>query len=244
MFTDCCLHCIALLSRRKPVSRIKNTITFGFGVQGQVDLIDFQSMPDGDSQFLLNYIDHGIKKLSSIPLVANQAASVALALLTIFTKQGPPSILQTDNGSKFPNSASDHIGQQMLLDDEFMELVIKEVKNLWPECPLVWGSHHHSESNGGVEQVNQTVQKKLGAWMKKNNSTHLALGCKITQWQHNTQVHATLRDTPYYHTFGQHPCVGNTNLPLSPSVLDKLSTEANLHENYLSIKGGMIDEEN
>ncbi len=161
MFTDCCLHCIALLSRRKPVSRIKNTITFGFGVQGQVDLIDFQSMPDGDSQFLLNYIDHGIKKLSSIPLVANQAASVALALLRIFTEQGPPSILQTDNGSKFSNSANDHGSRQLLLDDEFMELVIKKVKNLWPECQLVWGSPRHSESNGGVERVNETVQKKL-----------------------------------------------------------------------------------
>jgi hypothetical protein len=59
MFTDCCPHCIVLLSRKKPVSRIKNIITFGFGVRGQVDLIDFQSMPDGDFRFLLNYIDHG-----------------------------------------------------------------------------------------------------------------------------------------------------------------------------------------
>jgi hypothetical protein len=125
MFTDCCLHCVALLSRKKPVSGIKNILTFGFGVRGQVDLIDFQSLPDGDFQFLLNYIDHGIKKLTSIPLVAKQAASVALALLTIFTKQGPPTILQTDNGSKFSNSASDHVGRQMLLDDEFMELAIK-----------------------------------------------------------------------------------------------------------------------
>jgi hypothetical protein len=100
MFTDCCPHCIALLSRKKPVSGIKNIITFGFGVQGQVDLIDFQSMPDGDIQFLLNYIDHGIKKLTSIPLVAEGAASVALAPLTIFTKQGPPTFLQTDNGSE------------------------------------------------------------------------------------------------------------------------------------------------
>jgi hypothetical protein len=48
MFTDCCPHCIALISRKKPVSGIKNNITFGFGVQGQVDLIDFQSMSDAD----------------------------------------------------------------------------------------------------------------------------------------------------------------------------------------------------
>ena len=36
-------------------------LTKGFGRRGQVDLIDFQSMPDGDFKFLLNYQDHGIK---------------------------------------------------------------------------------------------------------------------------------------------------------------------------------------
>jgi hypothetical protein len=123
MFTDCCPHCIALLSRKRPVSGIKNIITVGFVVRGQVDLIDFQSMPDGDFQLLMNNIDHGIKKLLSIPLVAKRAASVALALLTIFTKEGPPSILQMDNGSKFSSSASDHIGQQMLLDDSLLNLL-------------------------------------------------------------------------------------------------------------------------
>jgi hypothetical protein len=73
MFTDVCPHCIRILSRRKPVAGVKNIITFGFGVRGQVDLIDFQSMTDGSFLFLLNYIDHGVKKLTSIPLVAKRA---------------------------------------------------------------------------------------------------------------------------------------------------------------------------
>ncbi len=64
--------CSRILSRRKPVAGVKNIITFGFGVRGQVDLIDFQSMPDGSFKFLLNYIDHGVKILTCIPLVANQ----------------------------------------------------------------------------------------------------------------------------------------------------------------------------
>jgi hypothetical protein len=86
---------------------------------------------------LLNCIDHGIKKLTSIPLVAKWAASIALVLLTIFTKQGPPIILQADNGSKFSDSASDNVGRQAPLDDEFMELVMNEVEIFWPECKLV-----------------------------------------------------------------------------------------------------------
>jgi hypothetical protein len=30
MFIDCCLHCVSLLLRKKPVAGIKNIITFGF----------------------------------------------------------------------------------------------------------------------------------------------------------------------------------------------------------------------
>jgi hypothetical protein len=51
----------------------------------------------------------------------------------------------------------------MVLDDEFMELITIEVKMHWSESQMVRGSPCHSESNGGVEWVNQTVQKKLGA---------------------------------------------------------------------------------
>jgi hypothetical protein len=134
-----------------------------------------------------------------------------------------------DDASEFSNNANDHVGRQMLLDNEFMEFLIEEVKNLWPECQLVWGSPPHSESIGGVERVNQTVQKKLGAWMKENNSTHWAIGYMIMQWRYNAQVHQTLKDTPYHLTYGQHFCVGISNLPLSPLVLENLSTEADLH---------------
>ena len=89
MFTDVCPQCVKLLSRKKPVAGIKNIVTEGFGVRGQCDIIDFQSMPDGLFKYLLNYLDHGVKKLTSIPLTSKRASSVAFALLTIFTEQGP-----------------------------------------------------------------------------------------------------------------------------------------------------------
>jgi hypothetical protein len=111
MFTDICPHCIKVLSWRKPAAGIKNIVTDGFGVRGQVDLIDFQSMPDGVIKYLCNYINHGVKKLTSIPLSGKRASSVAFALLTIFTKQGPPSILQIDNGRELSNHAHDHVGR-------------------------------------------------------------------------------------------------------------------------------------
>jgi hypothetical protein len=118
MLTDCCPQCIRVLQGRKLVAGIKNIVTKGSDVRGKVNLIDFQSMPDGEFKFLLNYIDHGIKKLTSVPLVAKHVSSVAGALLGIFTEQGLPSILQTDNGGKFSGSATNHDGRRLLLDDE------------------------------------------------------------------------------------------------------------------------------
>jgi hypothetical protein len=50
------------------VAGIKNILTNGFGVCGQVDLINLQSMPNALFKYFLNYIDHGVKKLTLIPL--------------------------------------------------------------------------------------------------------------------------------------------------------------------------------
>ena len=111
MFSDCCPQCITVMQAKKPVEEIKNiVVTKGSGVRGQVDMNDFQSMPDGRFQFLMNYIDHGIKKLTATPLVAKRTTGVAVALLNIFTEQGPPSILQADNGGEFSGSTTDHVG--------------------------------------------------------------------------------------------------------------------------------------
>jgi len=119
-----------------------------------------------------------------------------------------------------------------VLEDEFIDLVIIELKNLWPECQMVRGSPRHSESNGGVERVNQTVQRKLGGWMKTNNTKHWSVGYKIVQWRVNTQFHRTLKDTPYHLVYGMHPRVGISNFPISQSVLNKLVTEAQLNKVY------------
>ncbi len=51
-------------------------------------------------------------------------------------------------------------------------------------------------------------------------------------WRINTQVHRTIKDTPYYLTYGQHPRVGISNLPISADILQRLSTEAELHNLY------------
>ncbi len=60
MFTDKCPICITQMKCNRPVAGIKPIITHSFGTQGQVGLIDFQSMPNGNFCFLMNYINHGV----------------------------------------------------------------------------------------------------------------------------------------------------------------------------------------
>ena len=70
---------------------------------------------DGIFKYLLNNIDHGVKKLTLIPLANKQASSVDLVLLTNFTEQDPPSILQTDNGGEFSGFSHNHVRRRMEL---------------------------------------------------------------------------------------------------------------------------------
>ena len=77
-------------------------------VPSQVDLIDFQSCPDGNYKYLLNYQDHGVKLVDMRPLTHKTVDAVALALLDIFSLTGPPCILQSDNGREFSSVAGKH----------------------------------------------------------------------------------------------------------------------------------------
>jgi hypothetical protein len=128
----------------------------------------------------------------------------------------------------------------MRLDNDFVDSIISEVKNIWPDVLMVGGSPRHSKSNGGVEWVNQTVQVKLARWMKQNNSKRWAIGAKFCQWQYNTQIHSTIKDTPYHLTYGQHPRVGLSGLPINPNVLKSLVTEADLNDLYAGMNARMF----
>ncbi len=209
MFTDMCPICITQIKRNWPVAGIKAIITHGFGTQGQVDLINFQSMPDGNFSLLMNYINHSVKFLFCIPQACKRASCIAIALLEIFTVIGPPMILQSDNGHEFNTAAMTRkqVGEFCckfvgLTDLELSE-VITEVRQLWPKCRMVRGSPRHSPSNGGVERENRTMQEKLSAWMKDCKLRQWTIGCCLMMCQYNTQNHGIIDDIPYCLVFGQ-----------------------------------------
>jgi hypothetical protein len=116
-------------------------------------------MPNGNFCFLMNYIDHGVKFLFSIPLTCKHASCIAVALLEIFTVVGPPIILQSDGGNEFNIAAmtrkqvNEFCGKLVGLTDYELSEVVTEVRQLWPECRMVSGSPCHSPFNGGVEGV-------------------------------------------------------------------------------------------
>ena len=184
IFTDLCHICIQRQLRNRPITGLQPIVSHGFGTLGQLDLIDFQSMPDGSFCFLLNYIDHGVKFLFSIPIVHTTSSSIAIALLQIFTMIVSPMILQSDNGAEFHGAAMNDRqcklhGNLISLTNNELAAIITEIKQLWPECQMVRGSPRHSQSNGGVERVNRTIQSKLGAWMTGNNSRRWSVSYRL-----------------------------------------------------------------
>lgn len=126
LFKEMCEEC--QLKKRKIASKglvFKPLLSKDFNSRGQVDLVDMQSMRDGD---ILHYQDHLTKFAVLRPLTSKLAAEVGFQLLDIFLLFGAPHILQSDNGR------------------EFTANIIKELKDMWPDCTLVHGKPRHPQS--------------------------------------------------------------------------------------------------
>ena len=72
LYVQCCPTCTHRKPRKPSSAGHKPILTKGLGSRGQVDLIDFQSCPDGQFKFLLNYQDHGIKLCDNRALIQAQ----------------------------------------------------------------------------------------------------------------------------------------------------------------------------
>lgn len=202
-------------NEKKSISRklvVKPITSKDFNERGQVDLIDFQSLPDGKYKWILNYQDHSTKFVSLRPLQTKRAAEVASQLLKIFLTFGAPRILQSDNGREFVNH------------------VITEMKQLWPECIIVNGRPRHPQSQGSIERSNQDIENMIRAWMSDHNCTHWATGLHFVQWYKNVSHHRIIGRSPYKALFGHIPRVGFTSSNLPKEVLERLVNEEDLED--------------
>jgi hypothetical protein len=102
LFKSLCTACMK--KRKRLVTKgvvVRPILTNEYGSRGQVDLVDMQSMPNGQHKWIMAFQDHLTKFCLLRPLTSKRAAEVAFQLMDIFLLLGAPHILQSDNGSEF-----------------------------------------------------------------------------------------------------------------------------------------------
>ena len=192
--------------KKKHISKgvvVKPILSKEFNSRGQVDLMDFQSNPDGKYKFIMVYQDHLLKFCNITPLTSKKASEVAFNLIDVFTIFGAPHILQSENGR------------------EFTALVISELKLMWPQLVIVHGKPRHPQSQGSIERSNRDIHDMLTAcnWMRDNESNKWLVGIKFVQLQKNSALNKGIGRMPYETLFGKCATVGLTSEIKIPAAL-------------------------
>ena len=236
LFTDLCPTCIEIREVRKhQQAGHRPILSKAYGERGQADLVDFQAVEFEGYKYLLVFQDHLTKFVDCLPLRDKRKATVARALLKIFTTLGAPKILHTDNGREFTRLGDET--RTMISEPIDVANVITEMRQIWPACRMVHGRPRHSQSQGSVERANRKFRENIRAWLITNGNT----ACKddwptaalFAKWTINTSYHSGIRNKPYKLVFGQNPICGIMNLPLlSEEIAESLRTEEDVALHY------------
>lgn len=116
--------CGICLGKKKKKGRglcVKPMVFSELNDRGQVDLIDYQTTPDGPYKFIFVYQDHLTKFVHLRALQRKTMFEVAEKLVEIWLVFGAPSVLQSDNGREFANH------------------VIQSLSTIWPDLKIVHG---------------------------------------------------------------------------------------------------------
>ena len=215
LYISFCEHCHQKRARKTPKGLVVKPVrSHDIHSRCQIDLINFQTLPDGNFKYIMTYVNHFSKFCVLRPLTSKRAEEVAANLLDIFLTFGAPAILHSDNGREFVNA------------------IITELSMLWPELKLVTGRPRHPQSQGAVELLNGVIQDKLIIWMRENNSKKWSVGLKFVQWQVNISQHETTGHSPFKVTFGQDPQVGLASSIVPSTAFCNIFTEEDL-ESFL-----------
>ncbi|KAL8583081.1 hypothetical protein ACOMHN_051245 [Nucella lapillus] len=190
VFIANCSVCQKKAVRQRKGVVVKPILTKEAMSRAQIDLVDYQSMPDGNYKWLLVFQDHLTKFCVLCPLTSKRASEVAIQLVDVFCLFGAPVILQSDNGS------------------EFTAGIIRELKSLWPTLHLVNGKRRHPQRQGSVERANADIKNMLASWMEENSSERWTMGIRFVQFMKNSSHHDGIKRSPYKALFGTDPKVG------------------------------------
>lgn len=186
-FLRCCPYCMRKKNAERTGVVVKPIISRQFNERCQVDLVDFQSSPDGPYKYLLHYQDHLTKFSILRPLQSKKATEVSRQLFSIFCIFGAPELLHSDNGREFVNS------------------VVSNMVKSWPGCTQIHGRPRYPQSQGSVERANGDVCNMLRAVLAEWGTNEWARASEIVQWKKNTVFHRTIGRTPYEAVFGHPP---------------------------------------
>lgn len=181
IFLKCCPYCMRKKNAKKTGVVVKPIISRKFNERCQVDLVDFQSSPDGPYKYLLHYQDHLTKFSVLGPLQSKKATEVSRQLFSIFCIFGAPELLHLDNGR------------------EFVSIVVSNMVKSWPGCTQIHGRPRYPQSQGSVERANGDVV--LAEW----GTNEWAKASELIQWKKNTVFHQKIGRTPYEVVFGHPP---------------------------------------
>lgn len=142
-----------------------------------VDLSKYSSPQNRHTNFLLTIIDCFSKHAWVVPLQNKEAATVAVALESVFdSNNGAPSIVQTDNGGEF--------------DAEFEEVLAR-----W-DVQHVRSRPYNPQANGQIERFNGTLKRMIQAWMLANETRTYVPQLKHMVLTYNNLLHTGTRQVP------------------------------------------------
>ena len=151
----------------------------------QIDLVSFQNMPvvkDGKTyRYVLAVMDIFSRYLWLRPLEGKTSDVIANHLEKIYSSEGPPVMIQCDNGKEFRGAVS------MLCK----RLGVK----------IICGRPYHPQSQGKIESSHISWKRKLNFDIRKQTETtwvdSLDLYCRLR----NEEVHSSTKYTPFevYH---------------------------------------------
>jgi len=105
-FVSICGICERKRNRVQSKDVKKPILTEDLNGRCQIDLIDYQSRPDGEYKFVLVYQDHFTKYVILRALKMKTKEAIVDQLFPIFIDFGVPILLHSDNGREFDNMVS------------------------------------------------------------------------------------------------------------------------------------------
>ncbi|XP_015923396.1 KRAB-A domain-containing protein 2 [Parasteatoda tepidariorum] len=170
--------------------------------RGFIDLIDFSTCPDGDYRFVFLYIDLQTCFCVLYPTRCKCKYEIVSHLMSTFTLIGPPQILHSN------------------FDNQFLSLIIHELKQSWTDIVMVSGSNVYEELQEVAQNCIADINSMLKQWMQENNSSNWSFGLKLVQLKKNTKLSNNGTKCPYECFFSR--SINSSNIP-SSIQLEKLT---------------------